>query len=163
MGGYCDAPWDASLKQLPPNKNYLFSTVRNDGNIGSDYAPGMELSFDKDAYPYLTAELGGGVQVTHHRRPRVAAEDIGAMADVLLHAQLTAEGGDALDPAALNGGDQRRMGVKCPVAANFTLEAQPLTVGGQQQLDGRTVKADAMVETLYAVLGVNALNDHHAH
>lgn len=33
----------------------------------------------KDAYPYLTAELGGGVQVTHHRRPRVAAEDIGAM------------------------------------------------------------------------------------
>ena len=79
MGGYCDAPWDASLKQLPPNKNYLFSTVRNDGNIGSDYAPGMELSFDKDAYPYLTAELGGGVQVTHHRRPRVAAEDIGAM------------------------------------------------------------------------------------
>ncbi|MFR5117621.1 MAG: beta-galactosidase [Eubacterium sp.] len=35
--------------------------------------------FDKDAYPYLTAELGGGVQVTHHRRPRVAAEDIGAM------------------------------------------------------------------------------------
>ena len=28
MGGYCDAPWDASLKQLPPNKNYLFSTVR---------------------------------------------------------------------------------------------------------------------------------------
>ncbi len=79
MGGYCDAPWDASLKQLPPNKNYLFSTVRNDGNIGSDYAPGMELSFDKDVYPYLTAELGGGVQVTHHRRPRVAAEDIGAM------------------------------------------------------------------------------------
>ena len=79
MGGYCDAPWDASLEQLPPNKNYLFSTVRNDGNIGSDYAPGMELSFDKDAYPYLTAELGGGVQVTHHRRPRVAAEDIGAM------------------------------------------------------------------------------------
>ena len=55
MGGYCDAPWDASLKQLPPNKNYLFSTVRNDGNIGSDYAPGMELSFDKEAYPYLTA------------------------------------------------------------------------------------------------------------
>ena len=79
MGAYCDAPWDTSLKQLPPNKNYLFSTVRNDGNIGSDYAPGMELSFDKDAYPYLTAELGGGVQVTHHRRPRVAAEDIGAM------------------------------------------------------------------------------------
>ena len=79
MGGYCDAPWDASLKQLPPNKNYLFSTVRNDGNIGSDYAPGMELSFDKDAYPYLTAELGGGLQVTHRRRPRVTAEDIGSM------------------------------------------------------------------------------------
>ncbi len=79
MGGYCDAPWDASLTKLPPNKNYLFTAVRNDGNIGSDYAPGMELSFDKDAYPYLTAELGGGLQVTHRRRPRVKAEDIGAM------------------------------------------------------------------------------------
>ena len=79
MGGYCDAPWDASLEKLPPNKNYLFSTVRNDGNIGSDYGIGMELSFDKEKYPYLTAELGGGLQVVHRRRPRVCAEDIGAM------------------------------------------------------------------------------------
>ena len=55
------------------------------------------------------------------------------------------------------------MGVQHPVAADLALQAKLLAVGGQQQLDGRTVKADAMVETLHAVLGINALNDHHAH
>lgn len=79
MGGYCDAPWDAAREKLSPNKNYLFTAVRNDGNIGSDVHEGLELSFEKEKYPYLTAELGGGLQVTHHRRPVVCAEDIGAM------------------------------------------------------------------------------------
>ena len=55
------------------------------------------------------------------------------------------------------------MGIEDPVAADLALQAKLLAVGGQQQLDGRTVKADAMVETLHAVLGINALNDHHAH
>lgn len=79
MGAYCDAPWASFEEQLPPNKNYLFTTVRNDGNIGSDVHTGMSLSFEKENYPYLTAELGGGVQVTHHRRPRISGSDIAAM------------------------------------------------------------------------------------
>jgi len=79
MGGYCDAPWDASLKKLPPSGNYIFTKERNDHNIGSDHGLGYGLTFDANKFPYLTAELGGGLQVTHHRRPVAHAKDIGAM------------------------------------------------------------------------------------
>lgn len=84
MGGYCDAPWDASLEELPPNGNYVFTEERNDHNIGSDYKLGYGLTFDIKQFPYLTAELGGGLQVTHHRRPVASAKDIGAMTVVKL-------------------------------------------------------------------------------
>lgn len=40
---------------------------------------GEGLTWPWDKFPYLTAELGGGIQVTRHRRPVAAAADIGAM------------------------------------------------------------------------------------
>ncbi|MGN0251941.1 MAG: beta-galactosidase [Oliverpabstia sp.] len=82
MGGYCEAPWDQSVVELPPNENYVFTNDRNDPNIGSDYGKKHDITYDITAYPYLTAELGGGLQVTHHRRPVAAARDIGAMSMV---------------------------------------------------------------------------------
>lgn len=84
MGGYCEAPWDRSLSALPPNENYLFSDQRNDENIACDFGPGKALTFDIRNYPHLTAELGGGLQVTYHRRPIVSGKDIGAMSLVKL-------------------------------------------------------------------------------
>lgn len=84
MGGYCDAPWDTRLEELPPSGNYIFTKERNDHNIGSDYQLGYGITFDTEQFPYLTAELGGGLQVTHHRRPVSSAEDIGAMTVVKL-------------------------------------------------------------------------------
>ena len=80
MGGYCDAPWDSRLEKLPPSRNYLFTEIRNDGNFLSDYGVPLALTFDKEKYPYLTAELGGGVQVSHRRRPWLRPEDTSAMA-----------------------------------------------------------------------------------
>ncbi len=38
MAGYCEAPWDQRLTELEANENYVF-----------------------ESYPYLTAELGGGL------------------------------------------------------------------------------------------------------
>lgn len=84
MGGYCEAPWDQSLSELSPSGNYIFTHERNDHNIGSDYGFGEGITFDLNKFPYLTAELGGGLQVTHHRRPVAYAEDIGAMSMVKL-------------------------------------------------------------------------------
>jgi len=83
MGAYADAPWDRSLAQLPLGGNYVFSNLRNDGNIGSDINPNSMYSnnytFDPNAYPYATAELGGGIMVTKHRRPVITAKDTEAM------------------------------------------------------------------------------------
>lgn len=79
MGGYCEAPWDQSTEELPPNENYVFTNERNDENIGSDYGKHTDITYDMTEFPYLTAELGGGLQVTHHRRPIAEAKDIGAM------------------------------------------------------------------------------------
>lgn len=84
MGGYCEAPWDQRITEIEPSGNYLFSYERNDHNIGSDYGLGYGLTFDPEKFPFLTAELGGGLQVTHHRRPVATGQDIGAMSLVKL-------------------------------------------------------------------------------
>ncbi len=79
MGGYCEAPWDQRITDIEPSGNYVFTHERNDHNIGSDFGFGTGITFDINRFPYLTAELGGGLQVTAHRRPVATAEDIGAM------------------------------------------------------------------------------------
>lgn len=79
MGGYCEAPWDQRLTEIEPSGNYIFTHERNNHNIGSDYGFGEGITFDISKFPYLTAELGGGLQVTHHRRPIAHFKDIGAM------------------------------------------------------------------------------------
>lgn len=79
MGGYCEAPWDQRITEIEPSPNYIFTYERNDHNIGSDLGLGAGITFDVKKFPYLTAELGGGLQVTHHRRPIAAAQDIAAM------------------------------------------------------------------------------------
>lgn len=84
MGGYCDAPWDQRTTEIEPSGNYVFTHERNDHNIGSDYGFGAGITFDMTKFPYLTAELGGGLQMTDHRRTVATAEDIGAMSLVKL-------------------------------------------------------------------------------
>lgn len=84
MGGYCEAPWDQRLTEIEPSGNYIFTRERNDHNIGSDFGFGTGITFDLNKFPYLTAELGGGLQVTRHRRPVAYAQDIGAMSLVKL-------------------------------------------------------------------------------
>lgn len=79
MGGYCEAPWDQRLTEIEPSGNYIFTYERNDHNIGKDFHVCETLSFDPEKFPYLTAELGGGLQVTKHRRPVASGPDIGAM------------------------------------------------------------------------------------
>ena len=80
MGGYCDAPWDQRTEEIEPSGNYTFTHERNDHNIGSDHGFGYGITFDIEKFPYLTAELGGGLQVTSHRRTIATAKDIAAVA-----------------------------------------------------------------------------------
>lgn len=87
FGGYCDAPWDKKLTKLPPSCHYFFNQMRNDSAIGEDLmaaqvTDGWQLPYDN--YPFATCEIGGGMQVTHHRRPFVQPMDIYAIAVVKL-------------------------------------------------------------------------------
>src|ERR1017187_5657952 len=88
-GGYPDAPWDASIQKLPPSEVYAFrfgSRVTGDmGAMGAIGGPptGDAANFTLDT-PFMTAEMGGGMQVTYHRRPIVSADDIAAMMPVML-------------------------------------------------------------------------------
>ena len=76
LSGYVDAPWDASTEELPAMENFLFIPYRDDTNTGSDFhkqeGPSGTI---RDDYPYLTAELGGGLQSTSHRRLHPTGED----------------------------------------------------------------------------------------
>lgn len=83
-GGYPDAPWDGSVDKLPPAEVYAFRfRSRIAANLGGakiavgDGSSALQL-------PYLTAEIGGGIQDTYHRRPVIHADDIAAMFPVML-------------------------------------------------------------------------------
>ncbi len=80
-GGYPDAPWTQNTKDLPPNNIYLFTPDRKDKNIGNDvltYQPGATKT-PVYRHPFLTVELGGGMQITYHRRPTLQAADLLAL------------------------------------------------------------------------------------
>lgn len=81
QGGYVDAPWDQHTHANRPTELHLFTPMLDDGGTGADWGrarvPGY--NFDVTAYPFLTAELGGGLQVTHHRRTYPSAADIEAL------------------------------------------------------------------------------------
>jgi beta-galactosidase len=81
-GAYPEAPWDKKTTKLALSDNYLFGTLRNDPAIGSDLLGKQDEITDYKGfrYPYATAEMGGGIQVTYHRRPIINSDDVTALA-----------------------------------------------------------------------------------
>src|SRR5258707_5717700 len=53
-------------------------------------------------------------------------KDIWTSTDIFIHPHFTTEGVDALDPTALDGWNQRWMGVQSPVFADLSAESQRL-------------------------------------
>lgn len=85
-GGYPDAPWDGTLKQLPPQEIYTFRFgSRVSGNMGTIAGTGLRTaSPPTGGTPFMTAEIGGGIQDTYHRRPVIEPDDVAAMFPVML-------------------------------------------------------------------------------
>jgi len=84
-GGYPEAPWDKRITELPLSENYVFNTLRNDPAIGSDLLGKHQedtSGYKGYRYPYATAEMGGGIQITYHRRPVIEPVDVAALAYV---------------------------------------------------------------------------------
>ncbi|GAB7104466.1 hypothetical protein JCM4814A_27800 [Streptomyces phaeofaciens JCM 4814] len=85
-GGYPEAFWTESDAGWPDTcrKHFFFTHQRDDEGIGADLRPTTVRGTDPESrtarFPWATCELGGGMAVAYHRRPRVDARDIGALA-----------------------------------------------------------------------------------
>jgi hypothetical protein len=80
FGGYADGFWWRSLVDLPPNPNYFFTNIRCEENVGDDMrSKRPDIDALDAAYPFLTAEMGGGMELSYHRRPLLSADDTAAM------------------------------------------------------------------------------------
>jgi beta-galactosidase len=93
FGGYPEEFWSRSLQQLPPNVNYFFTSIRCGENVGDDLRskrPDIDARFA--SYPFLTAEMGGGMEPSYHRRPVLSADDVAALTLVKLGSGVTLYG-----------------------------------------------------------------------
>jgi hypothetical protein len=78
FGGYPDDNWSRSICELPPSPDYLFSAIRDDQAVGANLLPLHLIRSEISDYPFLTAELGGGMETSYHRRPVLQADDVAA-------------------------------------------------------------------------------------
>lgn len=89
-GGYPDAPWDESTEMLPPAEIFAFRFAnRVAANLAapdSKTEAGQHDAGLRAKVPFLTAEVGGGIQDTYHRRVVLAASDLAAEFPVLIGA-----------------------------------------------------------------------------
>ncbi len=104
-GGYPDAPWDASINVLPPAEIYSFRftsrVAANMGVIGGDTITGSGNDAAlRSKVPFLTAEVGGGIEDTYHRRPLLFPDDVPAMIPVMI-----GSGANMLGYYMFHGGD----------------------------------------------------------
>ncbi len=86
-GGYPEAPWMQHLNVIETSNTFTFLPDRDDENIGADLLKpdcrtdeNIKKKFKIRNTPYLTCELGGGNQITYHRRPIISSEDVTAIA-----------------------------------------------------------------------------------
>ncbi len=87
-GDYADGFWDKNLEPAAGNyyKAFFFKPARDNQSIGTDGIryDDLQAGGDKEAYPYFTCELGGGMATSYHRRPYLYPDDAYAMAVVKL-------------------------------------------------------------------------------
>ncbi|MEU0458801.1 beta-galactosidase [Streptomyces sp. NPDC006129] len=84
FGGYPEAFWTEADGGWPDTcrKHFFFTHERDDEGIGADLRPTTvrgAAPAPTDRFPWATCELGGGMAVAYHRRPRVEAADIAAL------------------------------------------------------------------------------------
>lgn len=80
FGGYADGFWWRSTSDLPPNSNYFFTKIRCEENVDENlHSRRPDIDATDAKYPFLTAEMGGGMETSYHRRPILTADDTAAM------------------------------------------------------------------------------------
>jgi beta-galactosidase len=85
FGGYPDAPWDGGMTKLPPSEVYAFRfDNRAAGSMGAIGGGGQNAAASYRGTPFLTAEIGDGIEDTYFRRPVLTTDDIAAIPTVML-------------------------------------------------------------------------------
>ncbi len=123
FGAYCDAPWDWSVEDAPALDRFLLTDQRTDDIFNtsieandfkekledSDLNKIFEMYKKQLPTPYLTVELGGGMQPSLHRRIVSEKDDTEALTVAML-----ARGANSLGyyiyhggthPTGINGGN----------------------------------------------------------
>jgi hypothetical protein len=93
FGGYPDGFWYRQLAELAPSPHYFFTPVRCEENVGMDLKsthPEIDARFA--GLPFLTAEMGGGMELAYHRRPVMSEGDIAAVDNAKLGSGVTLYG-----------------------------------------------------------------------
>lgn len=87
FGGYPEAPWLPHTKVLDPISHFFFLPMRNERAVADDltiqhFEEGWQLPYDR--YPFVTCELGPGVQINRRRRPLIRPMDAYALSLIKL-------------------------------------------------------------------------------
>ena len=84
FGAYADGFWERNVTPMSGSgwQNFIFKRTRTDTGVGNDTL-GNRKSGDTagtEKYPYLTCEIGGGMETSYHRRILVDPRDVEAVA-----------------------------------------------------------------------------------
>lgn len=147
FGGYPDAPWDGSPNALPPPEIYTFRfDNRSAGNMGAIGGNGQGPASAYQGTPFLTAELGGGIQDTYFRRPVVSADDIAAIPAVMLGSGANMlgyymfAGGRNPDGGAITLQESQRTGYPTDVPVKSYDFQAPISNNGEERESLRRLK-----------------------
>lgn len=84
FGAYADGFWDRTLRPMNGNswENFTFKYTRTDTGVGNDTLGNRKAgdTAGTDKYPYLTCEIGGGMETSYHRRMNYDPRDVEAVA-----------------------------------------------------------------------------------
>jgi len=147
FGGYPDAPWDGAATKLPPNEVYAFRfNNRASGNMGAIGGSGQNAASSYRGTPFLTAEVGDGIEDTYFRRPVVSADDIAAIPPVMLGSGANLlgyymfHGGRNPDGGAITLQESQRTGYPTDVPLKSYDFQAPLGEFGQERESLRKLK-----------------------
>ncbi|HUO08868.1 MAG TPA: beta-galactosidase [Phycisphaerae bacterium] len=82
-GAYAEGFWDRELTSMPGSywQAFTFGAERTDTAVGTDVLGkrSREDEANAERYPYLTCELGGGMETSYHRRIHIDPRDAYAL------------------------------------------------------------------------------------
>jgi len=147
FGGYPDAPWDGSPYKLSPNEVYAFRfDNRSSGSMGAIGGHGQSAASTYRGTPFLTAEVGDGIEDTYFRRPVITADDVAAIVPVMLGSGVNLlgyymfHGGRNPDANSITLQESQRTGYPTDVPVKSYDFQAPLGEFGQERASLRKLK-----------------------